>query len=106
MKVITNWRKATEQVAIAFTKKYFPDERYGKDTFWVSDEIGGIFVVSDYFFGVNPMIEALELKATFEQLSDYYYVSVDYCMENPNKPMHTNFKNYVKYGFIGNEQNK
>lgn len=101
MKVITNWRKATEALAKVFTKKYFPDEVYGKDTFWVGDEIGGVFSVSDYFFDVNRMIECLELNATFEQLSDYYYDSLDYCMENPDKPMHTSYKNYLKYGYVG-----
>ena len=101
MKVIQQWKKATEQLAKVFVRKYFPDERYGKDTFWVADEIGGVFFVSDYFFDINHIIEALELDATFEQLSDYYWQSVEYCMENPDKSMHTNFKNYVKYGMVG-----
>lgn len=101
MKEITEWRKATENLTKAFCKKYFPDERYGKDTYWVGDQMGGVFFVYDFFFDVNHMIEALELKATYEQLSTYDCESLKWEMYNPGKPFHTNFKNYVKYGLIG-----
>jgi len=101
MRIIDNWRKATEEVAKTFTKKYFPKEVYGKDTFWVADEIGGVFFVSDMFFDIDRMIAALEHKAKFDQIYDYYHAEVEHCMENPDKPMHTNFKNYIKHGFVG-----
>ena len=105
MKVIDNWRNATEEVAKAFVKKYFKREVYGQYTFWVADEIGGVFSVGDYFFDINRMIEALELKATFKQLIDYYDAEVDHHSESPDMPFHTNFKNYVKYGWIGKKEN-
>lgn len=99
-KVIDNWRKATDELAKEFTKKYFPEERWGKDTFWVGDEIGSVFCVADMFFDVDRMITALENNATFDQLYDYYHAEVDWCIENHNKPYRINFKNYVKYGDI------
>ncbi len=98
MKVITNWRNASEEIAKAFTKRYFPDEIYGDDTFWVADNVGGIFVVIEMFFDLNRMIEALELKATRAELHNYYDAEVENFSENPEKPMSMNFRNYVKYG--------
>ncbi len=95
MKVIKEWRKATEQVAMAFVKKYFKREVYGVDTFWAGDEVGGVFCVQDYFFDVSRMIEALELKATFDELYDYYWMEVEAGMKN--KPIRINFENYVKH---------
>jgi hypothetical protein len=96
--IIQKWRNATEELAQVFTEKYFPAEEYGKYTFWAGDEIGGVFCVSDYFFDVDRMIEALELGATFEQIGDYVNMELEHCEENSDKPMPVNFKNYVKYG--------
>ncbi len=105
MIIIDNWRRATERVAMVFTKKYFKGNKYGEDTFWVADEIGGVFCVSDYFFNIDRIIEALESKATWEQLVDYYNLETEHAMEHPDLPTPINFRNYVKYGLIG-EQNE
>ncbi len=99
MGVINKWHKATEDVAKVFTKKYFPFQKYGKDTYWVADEVGGVFFVSDYFFNVDRMLEALILKATIEQLIDYYDAELENCMSTM-EPLRINFRNYVKYGMV------
>lgn len=99
-KIIQNWKDATEAVAKVFTRKYFPTERYGKDTSWVGDEIGGIYCVSDYFFNIDRMLEALENDATIGQLIDYYDKELEYAMENEGKSMRINFRNYVRYGML------
>lgn len=44
------------------------------------------------------MIEALELKATSEQLIDFYNKEVDSSIKGKNTGI--NFRNYVKYGWI------
>ncbi len=98
MKVITNWRNASEEIAKAFTKKYFPDEIYGEDTFWVADEIGSIFCVVGMFFDLNRMIEALELKATRAELHNYYDAEIEHYAEGSDNPMPINFRNYIKHG--------
>lgn len=97
-KVINRWRKATHSVAEVFTKKYFPEERFEVDTFWVSGEIGSIFSVSDMFFNVDRMIEALELNATFDQIYDYADAEVEHHEALPDSPMPISFKNYIKHG--------
>lgn len=98
-KVLENLRSATEDMAKAFMAKYFPESVYGKDTFWVADEVGGVFFVSDFFFGVDRMVEALLFDASFEQLSNYYYAELEWGSSGQaDKPFPVNFKNYVKYG--------
>lgn len=98
-KVIKKWRAATNELAKAFTKKYYPDERFDIDTFWVGDEVGDVFFVSDMFFDIDRMVEALELNATIDQLIDYHDAELEHCEKDSDKPMPVNFKNYVKWGF-------
>jgi len=59
----------------------------------VGDEIGGILCISDFFFGMDRMVEAFQLNATTEQLIDYYYRE----SEAATKPR-VNFAHYVKWG--------
>lgn len=98
IKVIEKLKDATEDLAKAFIIKYFPEQVYGEDTYWVGDDVGTVFFVSDFFFGVDRMVEALELDATFEQINDYYNAVLDWGLdENQEKPFPVNFNNYVKY---------
>ena len=97
-KVIKKWRKATDELAKVFTATYFPEEIFDKDTFWVSDEIGSVFCVSDMYFVVDRMIEALEHEASFEQIYDYADAELEHHEALPEDPMPINFKNYVKHG--------
>lgn len=96
MKEIKVWRNATEEVAKVFIKKYFPDERYAIDTFWVADRVGDVFCVADYFYNIDRMIEAIELKATSKQLNDFYNMELDCGMRDA--PLPINFRNYLKLG--------
>ncbi len=69
------YEEACEALAKDFIKIYFPKE---DDSYWICDEIGGVFCVnSDFYFNVEGIWEALKLKPTFSQLFNYY----DYCYE-------------------------
>lgn len=96
--IVKKWKLATQAVANEFAAKYFPQERE-QDTFWAGNEIGDVFCISDMFFDVDRMIAALELNATIEQICEYYYDEIEYCSNNPSKPMFINFKNFIKYGW-------
>jgi len=96
---IKKWREATEQVAKAFVEKYFPEQEYDNDTFWVADEVGGVFYVCDMFFNIDRMIEAIEFNATYKQIQEYNDAELAYHMEKEGNTALVNFKNYVKYGF-------
>jgi len=102
MKVITNYRKACEEVAKAFIGKYYPGSHYCDDwdSYWVGDEIGGVFYICDRFFNIDRMIEALELKATHKQLGEYEDAELEAAIKEPSENLKVNFRNYVKYGWM------
>ena len=89
MKEIKAYNKAAQALADKFIKTYFEEP----DAWWVGEEIGGVFYVNDMFFSLSRIKEALELKATQEQLFEYY----DLELERPDGVGY-NFKNFVKYG--------
>ena len=60
---------------------------------WVEKEVGGVIQIGDYFFGMNRIVEALELGASEDQLFDYYDLEID-----RDGKVGYSFKNFVKYG--------
>jgi hypothetical protein len=95
MKEIKQWRKATDDVARAFVKKYF--RGYAHDASWFG-EVGGVFEVAGMYFNIDRMITALENKATFDQLYDYYHAELEAAMAG--RKLGINFENYIKFGWI------
>lgn len=104
MKVLNEWYKATEEVTKVFLKKYFPEEVYGEDTYWVCDEVGTVLFVADYVFGLGWIIEALQMKVKPMHLFGYYWF-VEECAHE-EKPPGINFKNYVKEKVREENKNK
>jgi len=101
---LKNWDNATEELTKIFCKKYFKDSYEYHPNDWVSNEIGGVIAINDYYFSFSHIKEALELNATEKQLFDYYDYSLDSALKN--KKVEVNFKNYVKYfsGFAWKEK--
>jgi hypothetical protein len=97
---LNQWNVATQNIARIFIEKYFPEQSFS-DTYWVAGDIGSILCISDMFFDLNHMIEALKLNATDEQLFEFYDAELEHGLKNTGEPLHTNFKNFVKYGWIG-----
>lgn len=89
---LSKWKEATQDIADLFVGIYFGEE-YNDEAEWVADQIGGILVVHDYFFGLQFMVDALELRVTKEMMFDYYY----YTMEGEN---HVNFRTFVRLGGV------
>jgi len=98
-KSLTNWKKATQELAQAFADKYYnTNEEFTiiltKED-WVYNEIGGVLFICDDFYVVDRMREALELNATQEQVFSYS----DYENNLKSDKRTVNFRNYVKYNF-------
>ena len=95
-KEIQDYKEAAKKLGDAFITKY-----YGKESiscsYWTGDVGEGILCVSDDFYNVDRMVEALKYKATLEQLGEFAEYET-YCDEN-KKDKNINFKNFVKYGF-------
>lgn len=101
-KIILAYQKATNDLAIAFIKKYYGNE-YVKDMFWVADEIGTILCINDDFWGVERMKQALEFNASEEQLFEFYHYEIE-LPEGEN--IIINFKNYLKLGTVWKNKKK
>lgn len=118
MQEIRDWNIATNKVTTLFIKKYFGDcdvgwiknfywEEDGTEFtagdgaedgihlsgYWVSEEIGGVLEIADYYFNFSRIKEALELEATEDQLFEYYDLEFD-----REGKVGYNFKNFVRYG--------
>jgi|ERR1035437_4036040 hypothetical protein len=88
--VLKAWKEATSSLATYFANRYF-----GKDSerWWVSDEIGGVFYVNDYFFNSEDMVGYLEYKYTAKEMFDYYQYRLD-LYEEQGSPL--NIKTYKR----------
>lgn len=114
MTSLEKWEKATNDLAIEFVSKYFCDEKHDsikvnryRETellkngeclnyfSWVGGEVGGCLFVSDDYFNLDRIVEALRLNAGYDDLvffSDYELLC---CQENVDREC--NFSNFVKY---------
>ena len=48
--ILDEYENATNELAKAFTEKYFPEEKFLYDTWWVGNRVGDVYYVSDCFF--------------------------------------------------------
>ena len=97
MSKLKNWEKATQELVDEFTHKYLDrpwDSDFGGD-YWIADEVGTVFCINEYYFGMEIVLYALRYNAPKDKLFDWY----DYKMELEDGETPTvNFKNFIKYG--------
>ena len=86
------WEEATLELSLHFVERYFGDDV--TDVFWISDIIGDILVVNDYFFSLDFIREAIKYNATSRQLFDFYDLKLKF--DTQDKPMEINFRNFIK----------
>ena len=86
------WEEATLELSLHFVERYFGDDV--TDVFWISDIIGDILVVNDYFFSLDFIREAIKYNATSRQLFDFYDLKLEF--DTQDKPMEINFRNFIK----------
>ena len=90
--LLGNWEKVTWELGNYFVERYFGDDI--TDMFWISDIIGDILVVNDYFFSLDFIREAIKYNATSRQLFDFYDLKLEF--DTQDKPMEINFRNFIK----------
>ena len=91
MNALNAYENGCNALARVFVQRYFPD--YEPEMEWVADDIGGVLCVSDFYFGINFMLEAMRLLPEPDILFDFYYYQVECASSN----IHPNFnlKNYI-----------
>ena len=99
-KKLIAWQKATNDLAKAtnalaqeFCTKYFETD----DWYWVGypEDIGGVLEVADYFFGLDRIVDALEINCSYELLIQFYNYEMD--RDKDKSLPRSNFKTWVKY---------
>jgi len=80
-----------------FIKKYFGSSK-NIEHYWISDEIGGVLSVADYFFSLNDMVEFVRNRYTPKKMFEYYDYALTYNMKDKHKKGDylINIKNYNK----------
>jgi hypothetical protein len=92
-KKLIAWQKATNALAQEFCDKYFETD----DWSWVGcpEDIGGVLEVADCFFGLDRIVDALEINCSYDLLIQFYDYEMD-CDKDKSLPRY-NFKTWVKY---------
>lgn len=73
-----NWECATSELAYYFKVRYFDKEA---DSYWIADEVGGVYVIADYFFNIGDMVDFLRHNYTKKDMFTYYDHALD-CATN------------------------
>ena len=90
MNCLKKYYEACELIAQEIVKRYGDST----DSFWVGDDIGGVFCLSDCFLSVNEMVELIELDVTEEEFFDWYYWRLD--LWEQEKEVRLNLKNKIR----------
>lgn len=90
MNILKKYYKACEEIAQEIVKRY-GDPIY---SFWVGDEIGGVFCLSDYYLSINEMVELIALDVTDEEFFEWYYWRLDLWEQEKEVPL--NLKNKIR----------
>lgn len=87
---IKQWEEATQDIATHFAYKYF-----GKDVtdyYWISDTIGDVYAINDYFFSLDEIVDFLKYKYSSKDMFEYKDYKLN-CYNNNIKSV-LNIKNY------------
>lgn len=68
--VLKNYETACQLLADHFTIHYFGKDI--SDMWWVSDDIGGVLAVNDYFFDIEMMRDFLRYRYSKKMMFEYY----------------------------------
>ena len=74
-KQLQNWENETEELC-----QYFHDRYFGKnaDIWWVSESIGGVLVIADYFFSLNDVVDFIRYSYSKKEMFNYYNYRLEY----------------------------
>ena len=74
------WYISTQNLAKYFEKKYFGKEL--EDSYWIADEIGGVYCIADYFFDLSSITDYLKYRYTTDQMFNYYEYALELGMND------------------------
>ena len=76
---ISKWKNLTSEITETWIREYFDwDENEEVQFYWVNDDVGGIFEVSNYYFNFSDVLDCYKHNVTKEDLFKWY----DFYMES------------------------
>jgi hypothetical protein len=88
--ILSFWENSVDDVAEYFRLKYFGKN---SESWWIAEEVGGVFYINDYFFNLKDMVDFIKYKYSSTKMFEYYEYSLG-CAEEGVSPI--NIKNYKK----------
>ena len=93
---LTFYYEACNLLARTFAKQYFCNKNIDLDDldyWWISSEIGGVICISDYYWDIDTIAEALKVGVNTKTLFDYYdWMTDDNKIENKSLHYYLNLK--------------
>ena len=94
-KTLKQYFRACEEVRKTFLKTYYAEcPEYLDDSSWVADDIGGVLIVGDEFWGISDMVTALKFEAKEDDLFAWYHNSIDAGLRRES---YYSLENYLKH---------
>jgi hypothetical protein len=90
MDAIERWEDVVNEISVYFAGKYFPKDA---EMWWVSEEVGSVMFINDYFFNPQDMIDFLRYRYSVSKMFEYYWYALK-TTEEGGSPI--NIKNYKK----------
>jgi hypothetical protein len=67
--VLIQWEKATMDLAMLFTTKYFG--KVSVEQWWVGEHVGGVLYINDWFFDFEDIVEFMRHNYSKKMLFQY-----------------------------------
>ena len=91
LEILKEFNSVCNKLKKIFVKKYFG--KTVSDVYWVSDEIGGVLAINDYFFSLSDMVDFLRYNYPVAKMFEYY----DKRLEAEKKDLtFVNIKHFIK----------
>ena len=88
---LKSWEYSTNNLAEYFFARYFGN---GAESYWIADDIGGVFVIADYFFNLSDMVDFIKYSYPKDKMFEYYDYALNLAEQGNNPPI--NIKNWIK----------
>jgi hypothetical protein len=86
-KLLKIYYQSCRDIAQVFNKKYFDGEA---DMYDIGGEVDGVWGVNDFYFDIQSMAQALQLKLTIDELMSWY----DQWTDTDESKIKVNMKNW------------
>ena len=87
--------ESCDEIAKAFEEyMWFNEKAHTFNGYWIADDIGGIYEVSETYWGMGDMVYVLQNKPNPDRVMEWYLYTVEDCSFDETK-IRYNLKNFL-----------